>query len=79
MLEIFKKMDTDGSKVIELKEALAYWKGKFPAINAEAMFASVDKNNDGEIQLDEWIKFWRAVKASGHSEEEISEEVIRLE
>ncbi len=74
-MQIFTKMDTDGSKVIERREVLAYWKGKFPAINAEAMFASVDVNNDGAIQLDEWIKFWRTVKASGHSEEEIEAEV----
>ncbi len=69
-------MDTDGSKVIERKEAVAYWQGKFAAINAEAMFSSVDKNGDGSIQLDEWLKFWRMVKESGHSEEEINEEVL---
>ena len=75
VLAIFKKIDTDGSKVIERSEAIAYWKGKFAAINAEALFSSVDRNNDGSIQLDEWQKFWRAVKTAGHSEEEIREEV----
>ena len=69
-------MDTDGSKVIERKEALAYWKGKFPALNAEEMFSSVDVNNDGTIQLDEWVLFWRNVKGSGYSDEEIESEVI---
>ena len=75
VLEIFNKMDTDHSKVIERKEVIAYWTGKFPTINAEALFESVDVNNDGSIQLSEWVEFWRAVKASGHAEEEIDFEV----
>ena len=68
-------MDTNNSKVIERKEVLDYWKGKFAAINAEALFESVDINNDGTIQLDEWCEFWRAVKAAGHTDEEIEFEV----
>eukprot|EP00831_Metopus_contortus_P011488 TRINITY_DN14576_c0_g1_i3.p1 TRINITY_DN14576_c0_g1~~TRINITY_DN14576_c0_g1_i3.p1 ORF type:complete len:117 (-),score=33.79 TRINITY_DN14576_c0_g1_i3:226-576(-) len=50
----------------------------FPKLNAEAMFASVDKNGDGQIQLDEWVAFWNSVKSSGHSEEEIEEELDSL-
>ena len=68
-------MDTDGSREIDRKEALSYWKGKFAAINAEAMFSCVDRNNDESIQMDEWLLFWRKVKSSGYSEEEIEMEV----
>ena len=75
MLDIFKRMDTDGSKVLERREVLDYWQGRFAKLNAEALFASVDVNNDGAIQLDEWIKFWRTLKTSGHTETEIEEEV----
>ena len=71
-------MDTDSSRTIDRNEALAYWKGKFSAVNAEAMFRSVDKNNDGLIQLNEWLNFWRIIKSVGNSEEEIEYEVIFL-
>ena len=69
-------MDTDSSRTIDRNEALAYWKGQFSAVNAEAMFRSVDKNNDGLIQLNEWLNFWRTIKSVGNSEEEIEYEVI---
>jgi len=34
-----------------------------------------NKDNSGTISEDEWIEFWNSVKRSGHTEEEISEEV----
>ena len=68
-------MDTDGSKEVDRKEALAYWNGKFAAINAEAMFSCVDRNNDNSIQMDEWLNFWQNVKATGYSDEDIEAEV----
>ena len=74
-MQVFNKMDVDGSRTIEQKEVLAYWAGKFPVINAQAMFESLDKNGDGQIEVGEWIAFWRAVKGGGHSEEEIELEV----
>ena len=39
------------------------------------MFNSVDANEDGHIQLEEWQIFWRSIKAAGYSEEEIEEEL----
>ena len=36
-------------------------------------------NNDGEISLDEFITFWQVVKAAGHSEEEIYEELTNIQ
>ena len=75
-IAIFRKMDTDDSREIDRKEALSYWKGKFAAINAEAMFNCVDRNNDGSIQFEEWMNFWRKVKATGYSDEEIDMEVF---
>jgi hypothetical protein len=39
------------------------------------LFSQVDKNNDGTIQLNEWVEFWTIVLNSGHNEEEIDAEV----
>ena len=71
-------MDADGSKEIDRKKALAYWKGKFAAINIEAMFSSIDKSSNEAIQLDEWLNFWRKVKATGYIDEDIEAEVNLL-
>lgn len=35
----------------------------------------MDYDRSGEITVDEWLAFWEIVKKSGHSEEEIEEEV----
>ncbi len=32
-------------------------------------------NGDGEIAFEEFVEFWEIVKGSGHSEDEIKEEV----
>ena len=71
-------MDTDGSREIDRKEALSYWKGKFASINADAMFSCVDRNNDESIQLDEWLNFWQKVKSTGYADEVIETEVLKL-
>jgi len=42
------------------------------------LFQAVDKDNNGAIELNEWLQFWRAVKSSGHSEQEIEEELQEL-
>jgi hypothetical protein len=47
-------------------------------VNTQALFDCVDINKDGEISVDEWVKFWEAVKGSGRSEEEIVEELDNL-
>ena len=42
------------------------------------MFDQVDTNNDGSIQYDEWIDFWRVVYDSGYSEDEICSELDNI-
>ena len=58
MLTLFGKIDVDGSKVIEKEEAKNFWNKNNPDENSEGMFKSVDKNNDGSVQEQEWIDFW---------------------
>jgi hypothetical protein len=48
---------------------------RFGKISANEFFNTVDFNNDGEISEEEFIEFWMIVKGSGHTEEEIREEV----
>lgn len=48
---------------------------KYAKLNTDQLFAAVDKDGNGKIELSEWIEFWTNVKKAGHSEEEISEEV----
>jgi Ca2+-binding EF-hand superfamily protein len=74
-LELFSKIDVDGSKTIDKQETLKFWGSKFAQLNSEELFASVDKNNDGSIQEDEWIEFWYNVWKSGQSKDEIMLEV----
>ena len=42
------------------------------------MFDQVDKNNDGSIQLNEWIEFWTLVYNSGYEEDEIETELDNM-
>ncbi len=35
-------------------------------------------NNDGQIDFDEFLKFWEIVKKAGYSEKEICEELVRI-
>ena len=72
---MFAIFDIDGSQAIDKAEAVNHWKGAFGKISANEFFNTVDVNNDGEISLEEFLTFWRVVKASGHSEEEIHEEL----
>jgi EF hand len=50
-------------------------------LNTDALFKSVDADGNGTISEDEWLQFWEEVKKSGHSDDEIRDEVyvfIRL-
>ena len=38
----------------------------------------MDENGDGEIEWSEFITFWEIVLATGHSEEEVEEELDRI-
>lgn len=44
-------------------------------MNTDALFKSVDADGNGTISEDEWMQFWEEVKRSGHSDDEIREEV----
>ena len=52
-----------------------YRKSNFAKLNTDELFKAVDEDNSGTISEDEWLQFWNTVKQSGHTEEEISEEV----
>lgn len=56
-------------------EYLTLRKSNFAKLNTEELFKSVDTDNSGTISEEEWLNFWTSVLRSGHSEEEISDEV----
>lgn len=73
---MFQIFDKDGNKTIDRTEAQKHWSTvRFGKISANEFFNTVDFNGDGEIAYDEFVEFWEIVKGSGHSEEEIKEEV----
>ena len=75
---LFKLIDIDDSKTIDRDETLKFWSSNFAKINSGVLFDQVDKNNDGSIQYDEWVEFWRIVYDSGYSEEEICTELENM-
>lgn len=73
---MFQIFDKDGNKTIDRTEAQKHWSTvRFGKISANEFFNTVDFNGDGEIAYEEFVEFWEIVKGSGHSEEEIKEEV----
>ncbi|KAL4484223.1 hypothetical protein ABPG72_003507 [Tetrahymena utriculariae] len=78
VLQIFRKIDVDGSKSIDKDETIKYWKSNFAKINTNELFKAVDFDNSGQITEDEWMAFWEIVKRSGHTEIEINEELDNL-
>lgn len=74
--DVFKIFDKDGNKTIDRAEAQKHWKEvNFGKLSANEFFNTVDFNGDGQIQFDEFVEFWEIVKGSGHTEDEIMEEV----
>jgi Ca2+-binding EF-hand superfamily protein len=71
---IFDEMDTDGSGTVDWQETFHYWK-QFAKVNAQAMFDAVDADHNGEISREEWIGFWTQVRNSGHTDEDVAEEL----
>lgn len=57
---------------------MKFWAKNFPKLNSNELFDSVDKNNDGAIQLEEWVEFWGIVLNSGYSEEEVASELDNI-
>ena len=76
--EVFGIFDVDGSHAIDKNEAIVHWKNAFGRISAREFFNTVDADNDGQVTLEEFIEFWKVVKSSGHSEEEILEELENI-
>ena len=70
-LELFRKIDVDGSKSIDKEETLKFWGTKFAQLNSQELFSSVDKNDDGSIQEEEWMEFWYNVWKAGHNKDDI--------
>ena len=76
MQDVFKIFDKDGNQSIDRAEAQKHWKEvNFGKLSANEFFNTVDFNGDGQIKFDEFVEFWEIVKGSGHTEEEIMEEV----
>ena len=50
----------------------------FAKVNSRAMFETVDADNNGKIDFEEWIGFWTTVKHQGHTDEEIHEELSNI-
>ena len=61
-----------------MTEALKHWSGAFGKLSAKEFFHAVDENNDGEISLTEFIKFWKDVHENGTGEKEIMLELENL-
>ena len=77
--EVFQIFDKDGSKTIDRAEAQKHWaQVRFGKVSANEFFNTVDFNNDGQVAFDEFVEFWEIVKGSGHTEEEIKEEVSHI-
>lgn len=76
--EVFSMFDVDGSQAIDKNEAVKHWKSAFGKISAREFFDQVDIDNDGQITLDEFQRFWQAVKAAGHTEGEIMQELDNI-
>lgn len=43
--------------------------------NSEALFRSVDVDSSGTIEEEEWLDFFKVVKAAGYEDKEIEDEV----
>jgi len=76
--QVFNKLDVDGSKSIDQKETIKFWRHNFAKINTAMFFESVDANADGVISFKEWMEFWKVVKGAGHSDAEIIEELTNM-
>lgn len=77
--DAFDSFDIDHSDAIDLEECLRHWGKKgFGRISAQEFLKTVDMDGNGEIEFDEFLRFWQVVKEAGHSEESIIEELVRI-
>lgn len=76
--ELFEKMDDDNSLVITPEKASRHFKKGFNKISTEAMFNEIDTQRHGRITAEQWMNFWKQVKASGYKNKHIEEELVNL-
>ena len=74
---LFLEFDQDRSWSIDKIKALKFWAEKFPKMNTEQFLKEEDEKDWG-IEHDEWIDFWKMVKGTGYTEDEIIEILINL-
>jgi anaerobic glycerol-3-phosphate dehydrogenase len=77
IVALHMKMDENHDSRVTRQEAVRYFK-KFGQTSANAMFDEVDHDKDGFITLEEFRDFWKQVKASGYTEDDINEELDEL-
>jgi len=77
VVELFDKMDFNHNGLVDVEEAAQHFK-QFAQVSAKAMFNEVDSDRDGCITRQEFIDFWRQVKRSGYSEEDLKNELSEL-
>ncbi|KRX07185.1 hypothetical protein PPERSA_00342 [Pseudocohnilembus persalinus] len=75
LIKNFRLIDTDESGQIDKEETLEFWKSNFAKLNTDELFNAVDIDHRGRITLHQWLKFWSDVIESGHTEDEIREEL----
>jgi Ca2+-binding EF-hand superfamily protein len=56
--EAFDSFDIDHSDAIDINECLRHWKGGFGKISALEFMKTVDMDGNGEIEYDEFERFW---------------------
>ena len=71
---IFFRFDLDGSGRIEKDEIMTKF-ANAPQEGAQVsrLFAQMDKDKDGGIDIEEFMQFWRGVRAQNKSVESITE------
>ena len=58
IVDRFMELDTDETEAVSYKEYMVMVKKR-----AQARFASMDKNRDGEVTAEEYRVFWKAQKS----------------
>ena len=78
-MQIFKMVDTDGNGIIDKDEVLSLFKNA-NGRGSEALkyFTSMDVDNSGSINMEEYGQFWKQVIHSGVPEKAVCAELKGL-
>eukprot|EP00927_Polykrikos_kofoidii_P064157 TRINITY_DN59211_c0_g1_i1.p1 TRINITY_DN59211_c0_g1~~TRINITY_DN59211_c0_g1_i1.p1 ORF type:complete len:154 (+),score=28.27 TRINITY_DN59211_c0_g1_i1:43-462(+) len=78
--ELWNVLNSNADDVITRSEAMAFFKRHklTSKLSVDAMFDEVDQNRDGVLSKEEWDNFWRQVRRSGYSDDEITAEVEEM-